>query len=133
MAAPVVAVVVPGTVAVLEVDPEVVPGTVAVHASAEGGHILVVAEEAPRPQTEDVRVGPGLSRAWGLRVCPHQAWAAPCEAGGNPGGSRRDDQNQLVAWRGYWGRDSPAASGPWPSYSAPPPASGAQNSQTPPH
>jgi len=124
----------PGTEAVLGVGPgtEVGPGIEAGPALAEGEHSLVVAEEELQAQTEGELADPALSHAWALHSCPCPALEAPCEAGDSPGDSRQDDHTPLGAWRGCWGRDSPEASDPGPSSSAPPPASDARSSGTPP-
>ena len=154
--------VVPGTEAVLEVVPEtvavleVVPGTVAVPevglgieavlgvglgievvleavpALAEEEHNLAVAEEKLRVQTEGELADQVLSHAWALHSCQYLAWEAPCEAGDIPEDSHQGDHNPLGAWRGCWGRGNPGASDPWPSSSAPPPASDDRSSGTPP-
>jgi len=127
----------PGTEVALEVGPgteaDLVAGTEAVPAFVEEvEHSWVVAEEACRAQTVGELAGLELTHASALRSCPHQASGAPCGAGGNPGDSLRGDHSQLGAWRGCWGRGNPGASDPWPSSSAPPPASAAQSLRTPP-
>ena len=116
----------------IEVVLEVGPGIEAVPAWAEEEHSLVVVEEELRAQIEDELADPALSHAWALHSCQHQALEAPCEAGDIPEDSLQGDHNPLGAWRGCWGRGNPGASDPWPSSSAPPPASDAQSSGTPP-
>ena len=111
---------------------EVGPGIEAVPALAEEEHNLAVAEEKLRVQTEGELADQVLSHAWALHSCQYLAWEAPCEAGDIPEDSHQGDHNPLGAWRGCWGRGNPGASDPWPSSSAPPPASDDRSSGTPP-